>query len=117
MAVAGALLPGIPSLPFLLLAARHAVRLSPTVDDFVRQQPRLAAILNQAKAAEGFLRLDRQSLKKTLPIAVLAGAVLLIFHPPLPVVMALELGLMAFVCFRGAVSQPGKRELAPGVVA
>jgi uncharacterized membrane protein YbaN (DUF454 family) len=112
MAVAGVLLPGIPSLPFLLLAARHAVRLSPQVDQFVRSQPRLAAMLSHAEASGKLLRLDRQSLVKTLPIAGLAAAALIIVAPPLPVVMALELGVMAFVCCRGPNGRLGDGESA-----
>jgi len=100
IAVAGAILPGVPSLPFLLLATRHAVRLSPKMDRFLRRRPWSAALLSKAEAAGGLLRLDRRSLLEVLPIIVLATAVLLIVHPPLPVVIGLEIGVMGFVCFR-----------------
>jgi uncharacterized membrane protein YbaN (DUF454 family) len=117
MAVAGVILPGIPALPFLLLAARHAVRLSPRIDHFWRRRPWLAALLSQAEASGSLLRLDRRSLVKMLLITVLAAAVILILHPPLPVVMALEIGVMAFVCFREAMGRLGGREVALGVPA
>jgi uncharacterized membrane protein YbaN (DUF454 family) len=117
MAVAGAILPGVPSLPFLVLAARHAIRLSPRIDHFLRRQPGLAAFLNQAEASGTLLRLDRRSLVKTLPITVLATAVLLIVHPPLPVVLVLEIGVMAFVCFREANARLGDREIALAALA
>jgi len=117
MAVAGAILPGIPALPFLLMGARHAVRLSPRIDQLLRRQPWLAAILSQAEASGSPLRLDRRSLVKMLLITVVAAAVSLILHPPLPVILGLELGVMAFVCVRGAMERPGGREVALGVAA
>ncbi len=109
MAVAGAILPGIPSLPFLLLATRHAIRLSPKMNSLLRSQPWSDAILRKVEASGGLLRLDRRYLLRTLPIIVLAAAVLLIAHPPLPVVMALEIGVMAFACFK-EMGRPGARE-------
>jgi uncharacterized membrane protein YbaN (DUF454 family) len=116
MAVAGVILPGIPSLPFLLLAARHAVRLSPKLDRLLRSRAWSAAILRRAEASGGLLRLDRRSLLKTLAITVLAMVVLLIVHPPLPVVMALEIVVLAFDCFREMGWLRG-REFALGVPA
>jgi hypothetical protein len=50
-----------------------------------------------------------------LLITVLAAAVSLIVHPPLPVILGLELGVMAFVCVRGAMERPVGRELALAV--
>ena len=50
-------------------------------------------------------RLDRKSLLKLLAISLAAAAVFLIIHPPLPVVLGLELVSMTFFCFRN-----GKRE-------
>jgi uncharacterized protein len=116
MAVAGAILPGIPSLPFLLLAAHHAVRLSPKMDRLLRRRTWSAALLRRADASGGLLRLDRRSLLKVLPIIVLTAAVLVIVHPPLPVVIGLEMGVMAFACFR-EMGRLGGREVALGVPA
>jgi uncharacterized membrane protein YbaN (DUF454 family) len=117
MAVARAILPGIPALPFLLLAARHAVRLSPNIDHFLRCRPWLAALLSQAEASGSLLELDRRSLMRMLPIIALTAALLVIAHPPLPVVMALEIAVMAFVCFRGATDRRDDLEVALGVTA
>jgi uncharacterized membrane protein YbaN (DUF454 family) len=100
MAVAGAILPGIPTLPFLLLTAHHAVRVSPALDRFLRRQPWVAALLDRAAAPGGLMRLDRRTVLKLLPILVLTAVVLLLFHPPMPVVIALEMALMAFIGLR-----------------
>jgi uncharacterized protein len=116
MAVAGAILPGVPSLPFLLLATRHTVRLSPKIDRFLRRWAWSATLLDKAEASAALLRLDRRFLLKVLPIIVLAAATFLIVHPPLPVVIALEIAVMGLVCFR-EMARLGGREAALGVPA
>jgi uncharacterized membrane protein YbaN (DUF454 family) len=115
MAVAGVILPGIPSVPFLLLTARHAVRLSPRVDRFLRCRRWSAALLSQAEAPGSLLRPDRRSLLKMLAITVVAAAVFLVIHPPLPVVMGLEMVVMAFACFP-ALGELGGKEFGLGVL-
>jgi uncharacterized membrane protein YbaN (DUF454 family) len=111
MAVAGALLPGIPALPFLLLTARHAAHLSPGIDQFLRSRRWSAALLKQVEAEGGLMRLDQRSLLKMLPPLAAAAAAFAIVRPPLPVVLGLELGVMAFVCFR-ELGRPDGREAA-----
>jgi len=81
------------------VATRHAVRLSPKMDRFLRRRPWCAALLREAEALGRFVRLDRRSLLKGLAIVVLAAAVLLIVHPPLPLVIGLEIGVTALICF------------------
>lgn len=110
MAVAGAVLPGIPALPFLVLAARHAARLSPDLDRILRRQPWACALLSQVRS-ESLLGLDPRCLPRVLLASGLAAAVFLIVHPPLPVVMVVELGMMALVCLRAA-GGPNDVELA-----
>ncbi len=100
MAVAGAVLPGIPALPFLALAVRHAARVSPQFDQFVRRQNWMSTLLDHVETPGSLLRLDGQSLAKVLPIVILAAAVVLILHPPLPVMIGLEIGAVAFLCWR-----------------
>jgi uncharacterized membrane protein YbaN (DUF454 family) len=112
MAVAGAVLPGIPSLPFLMLTVRHAARLSPQFDQFLRRQSWASALLDHVENSGSLLRLDARCLPQVLLFTVFAAAVFLILHPPLPVVMALELGVMAVVCFRGAASGQDVRRVA-----
>jgi uncharacterized protein len=116
MAVAGAILPGIPALPFLLLTARHAAHLSPGIDRFLKSRPWSAALLKQLEAQGGLMRLDRRSLRKMLPPLGAAAAAFVIVRPPLPVVLGLEIGVMAFVCFR-ELGRPGVREAALGARA
>jgi uncharacterized membrane protein YbaN (DUF454 family) len=111
MAVAGAILPGIPALPFLVLTARHAAHVSPGIDRFLRSRPWSAALLKQVEAQGGLMRLDQRSLLKLLPPLGAAAAAFVIVRPPLPVVLGLELGVMAFVCFRD-LGRPAVREAA-----
>jgi uncharacterized membrane protein YbaN (DUF454 family) len=116
MAVAGAILPGIPALPFLLLTARHAAHLSPGIDRFLRGRPWSAALLSQAEAPGSLLQLDPRTILKMLPPFAIAAAAFLIVRPPLPVVIGLEIGVMAFICFR-ELGRPGSREVALGARA
>jgi uncharacterized membrane protein YbaN (DUF454 family) len=97
IAIAGFVLPGVPSLPFLLLATHHAVRVSPSLYSFLRRQGWSAVLIDRVEECGSHFRLDGQSLVKVLPCTVLAAAVLLVAHPPLPVVLGLEIGMMAFV--------------------
>jgi uncharacterized membrane protein YbaN (DUF454 family) len=100
LAAAGLVLPGIPSLPFLVLTGHYAVRLSPTLRRFLTRQPWFAPLVAEVERLECLRGLDRRSILKLAGIAALAVAVFLIIHPPLPVVLALEFGLMAFLCYR-----------------
>jgi uncharacterized membrane protein YbaN (DUF454 family) len=105
LVVAGAILPGIPTLPFLIMTGRHAVRVSPRIERLLRSQPWCAAWLSEAEARSG-ATLDRRSLSRTIGLAVLFAAAILTLHPPMPVVLALELGLMAFLTWRTAGAMP-----------
>ena len=44
--------------------------------------------------------IDRQSLVEVLPLVAVTAVILMIVHPPLPVVLALEVAVMAFTCFQ-----------------
>jgi uncharacterized membrane protein YbaN (DUF454 family) len=116
MAVAGAILPGIPALPFLLLTARHAAHLSPGIDRFLRRRPWSAALLRQVEAQGRLMRLDQRTILKMLPPLAVAAAAFVIVRPPLPVVLGLEIGVMAFACFR-ELGRPDGREVALGARA
>jgi hypothetical protein len=48
-------------------------------------------------------RLDRRTLLKLVGITFLSAAVFLIVRPPLPLVLGLELGLMAYFVIRKMV--------------
>jgi uncharacterized membrane protein YbaN (DUF454 family) len=113
LAVGGAILPGIPTLPFLIMTGRHAVRVSPRIERLLLRHPWCAALLAEAGDRPG-AALDWHSLSRTIGPALLFAAAILILHPPLPVVLAIELGLMAFLAWR-ETERSGGRE--PGPVA
>jgi uncharacterized membrane protein YbaN (DUF454 family) len=114
IAVAGAILPGNPMLPFLLLTTHHAARSSPLLDRFLRRRPRCAAILSQAESSGTLLGLNRTFFLKMLTIGAVAVVIVLVVYPPLPVVIGLELGLMAVLCVRQFGRTDG-HEVAPGI--
>ncbi len=99
LAVGGFILPGVPTLPFLIMTAKYAIRVSPTVERLIKSQPWLAAMLAEPEPAEG-ASIDWRSVCAMLGVAALFVAVIVILHPPLPIVLALELGLMAFFAWR-----------------
>jgi uncharacterized membrane protein YbaN (DUF454 family) len=100
MVVAAVVLPGIPTLPFLVMTARHTVRLSPRLEHLVRQRAWCAALLNHHEDLESGIGIDWWSLARTVLVTVLAVAALLVFRPPLAILIALEVGVMAVICLR-----------------
>ncbi len=108
LAVGGAILPGIPTLPFLILSGRYAVRVSPRIERLLQSQPWCAALLAEAEARSG-ATFDWRSLSRTIGPAVLFAAAILVLHPPLPVVLAIELGMMAFLAWREMERSGGRR--------
>jgi uncharacterized membrane protein YbaN (DUF454 family) len=99
MAVGAVILPGIPTLPFLIMTGRHAVLISPRIERWLKQRPWCTALLNEAERSLG-ATLDWRSLSKMVGLAALFVAGIWIFHPPLPVVLLLEIGLMAVLAWR-----------------
>ncbi|HWT78401.1 MAG TPA: hypothetical protein VN648_06320, partial [Candidatus Methylomirabilis sp.] len=61
--------------------------------------PKLGEIVHKLEASGGMV-LDRSSLMKTLGIGILLGLMFLVIHPPLLLVMAIELGLTVFFSLR-----------------
>ena len=61
--------------------------------------PKLSEIVRKLEASGGMV-LDRSLLVKTLGMGILLGLMFLVIHPPLPLVMAIELGLMVFFSLR-----------------
>jgi uncharacterized membrane protein YbaN (DUF454 family) len=104
LALGGVIVPGIPSLPFLVLTGHYAIRLSPRLRRFLARQPWFIALTREADRLGCQPRLDLRTLLKLAAITVLAAAAFLILHPPLPLVLGLELGLMSLY---------GLRKLAP----
>lgn len=90
--VAGLVLPGIPTAPFLLLSAHYFMQSSSTFRRWLDGTPLLGEIVRKLEAS-GRTVLDRSLLLKSLGMGILLGLVFLVVHPPLPLVMAIELGL------------------------
>ena len=115
LAIGGVILPGVPTLPFVIMTGRYAVRVSPRIERLLTRQPWCAALLAEAETSRG-PEFDWRSLAKTIGPASLFVAAILILHPPLPVVLALELGLMAYMAWR-ELGQPGRIAVELGSAA
>ena len=113
MAVVGVVLPGIPAVPFLVLAASRAAHLSPELDRYLRRYSWCDSLLNQADTSEGVLSHDRRSVVKMLLLTAAAGAAFALVHPPLPVVIGLEIVVMTFVCLKEHNLLAGKEAACP----
>jgi uncharacterized membrane protein YbaN (DUF454 family) len=93
MAVAGFVVPGVPSAPFVVLASHYLVRSAPKTHQRLSRLPGVGPVLQRTGRA-GHPWADRRAFLKTLGWSVLTAAAFLIVHPPLPVVLALEFGLL-----------------------
>jgi uncharacterized membrane protein YbaN (DUF454 family) len=96
LAIAGLILPGIPALPFLLLAADYLSRGYPPLRPWLRSLPGIGGRLRASDTTES-LWPDPHFLAKTLVLGLLAAALFLVVHPPFPIVLAFELGTL-FLC-------------------
>jgi uncharacterized protein len=99
MGVAGVILPGIPALPFLLLTGHYLIRSSPELCRRLENIPIIGALLEKAESS-GSQTIDIPSLMKILGFTVAVLAAFVILHPPLPVVILLETGIMAYYGLR-----------------
>ena len=99
IAIAGVVLPGIPAVPFLLLTGHYLIRSSPELCQQLEQIPAIGSLIKRVEGM-GNLKFDRRSLVKMIGMGVLAVSAFLIFHPPLPVVILLETGIMAYYGLR-----------------
>lgn len=99
MTIAGVILPGIPTLPFLIMTAKYAARVSPSFERLVEERPWLSALLAQAEDPEG-QPIDWWATGRMIGLAALFVAAIVILHPPMPIVLAVELGVMAFFAWR-----------------
>jgi uncharacterized protein len=97
--IAGLILPGIPSAPFLLFSAHYFMQSSTAFQRWLDGMPKVGEIVRKFEAS-GAMVLDRSMLVKTLGMGILLGLMFLVIHPPLPVVMAIELGLTVFFSLR-----------------
>ncbi len=78
------------------MTGRHAALASPRVERWLKRHPWLAAMLAEGEESPG-PTIDWGALSRMIGLAVLFIAGIWIIHPPLPVVLLLEIGLMAFL--------------------
>jgi uncharacterized membrane protein YbaN (DUF454 family) len=116
LAVGGVIIPGIPTLPFVIMTGRYAVRVSPRIERLLKRQPWCAAMLAEADASAG-PKIDWWSLSRMIGLAALFAAAFLILHPPFPVVLVLELGVMAYFAWREMGNKPGRLEFGHAAAA
>jgi uncharacterized membrane protein YbaN (DUF454 family) len=93
LAVGGIILPAIPALPFLIMSARYAARVCPEFEQRLMRQTWCATWLPKAEDPAG-ATLDWRSSLPMIGLSAVVALALLIIHPPYPVVIGLELGLM-----------------------
>lgn len=99
LTVAAIILPGLPTLPFLITTGRHAALASKRIERLLRRYPWCAAMLEEGETDSG-LSIDWRSMAKWVGLVVVFAAVIWFLHPPLPVLLALEFGVMAFLAWR-----------------
>jgi len=97
LAAAAVILPGLPTLPFLVMTSRHAAMASDRVERMLKRHPWCAALLEEEAPGSA---IEWGSLLKMLALGILFAVGIWIFQPPLPVVLGLELGLMLFLGLR-----------------
>jgi len=93
LAIAGLIVPGIPSVPFLLLAADSLSRGYPPLRPRLLSLPGIGDRLRASDTTE-CLWLDPHFLEKTFVLGLLAAALFLVVHPPFPIILAFELGTL-----------------------
>ncbi len=95
LAVAGLVLPGIPSVPFFVLSCHSLCRACPQLEPWLHSIPGVGQLLRASSANEGKWT-DPNFVAKALLFGALLAAFFLVVHPPLPLVLACELGMMFF---------------------
>jgi uncharacterized membrane protein YbaN (DUF454 family) len=95
LAVAGLILPGIPTVPFVVLGCHALGRAYPQLQPSLHSIPGLGQVLRASTANESQWS-DPHILAKTLILGGLFAAFLVIVHPPFPLILACELGMMFF---------------------
>ena len=95
VAIAGFIVPGVPTAPFLLLSQHYLHRATPETYGRLCRLPVVGLLARKADRG-GPLWEDRRTMWVSLGWSALTAAAFLIIHPPLPVALAMELGLFAF---------------------
>ena len=100
IAVAGFVVPGVPSAPFLLLASQYLFRSNPKTHRQLSRVPGIGRVLRRVGMPIN-PGAAHQALLATLGWSLLTAVAFVIVHPPLPVVLALEFGLFTLSVARG----------------
>jgi uncharacterized membrane protein YbaN (DUF454 family) len=95
LAAAGLVLPGIPSAPLFVLSCDSISRAYPQLRPWLLSIPGIGQLLRAACANESLWN-DPNFVAKTLVLGAVVAAFFLLVHPPLPIVLACELGMMFF---------------------
>ena len=94
-AIAGFIVPGVPTAPFLLLSQHYLHRATPETYGRLCRLPVVGLLARKADRG-GRIWEDRRTMWVSLGWSALTAAAFLIIHPPLSVALAMELGLFAF---------------------
>ena len=108
LAVGGIILPGVPTLPLLIMSGHYVVRVFPGIE---RPDDKPALVRRgpvEADTPSG-PTVTWRALWKMIGLAVLFVGACVILHPPLPLVLGLELGLMTFLGWRELERSPGRK--------
>jgi uncharacterized membrane protein YbaN (DUF454 family) len=92
-AALGVVLPGIPSVPFFVLSCHSLGRACPQLRPWLHSIPGVGQLL-RASTADDSKWTDSNFVAKTVILGALVAAFFLIVHPPLPLVLACELGMV-----------------------
>jgi uncharacterized membrane protein YbaN (DUF454 family) len=92
LALGGLVLPGIPAIPFFLLACNTLSRRYPHLRTWLMALPRVGPLLHTS-AATAKQWSDPQFIVKSLLLGFVVAAIFLILQPPLPLVLACEVGM------------------------
>jgi uncharacterized membrane protein YbaN (DUF454 family) len=95
LAAAGVVLPGIPTVPFFMLSCHSLSRACPQLQPLLHSLPGVGKLLRASAATESKWT-DPDFVAKSLVLSGLVAAFFLIIHPPLPLVLACEFGMMFF---------------------
>ena len=106
MTVVGLIVPGIPTVPFLLLSSYGFARSSPRVNRWLRQTQFLGPILTEWEHHGG---VSRRSKKKLIGLTVVIIVIAVIFAPLSPIGLILIL-VMASLSAYGVYRLPSSPE-------
>jgi uncharacterized membrane protein YbaN (DUF454 family) len=94
LAVMGLVVPGVPTVPFLLLSHHHLHRAAPRTTAWLDRLPGLRSLRQSPTNAPCWE--DPMALCKSIAWSAVVALFFLVIDPPLPLALALEFGLAVF---------------------